>query len=105
MAFMLSLGTLFYVGLLFINAIAVLHEERFLARSKSTEAHMNKGTLAEDYREELVGLGPSSSQGFGDQSATVKYKVINLISAIRTLLRFPLVAINIVVIAYELIFG
>ncbi|KAI8905332.1 Yos1-like protein [Powellomyces hirtus] len=84
MAFMLSLGTLFYVGLLFINAIAVLHEERFLAR---------------------IGLGPSSSQGFGDQSATVKYKVINLISAIRTLLRFPLVAINIVVIVYELIFG
>ncbi|TPX70843.1 hypothetical protein SpCBS45565_g01419 [Spizellomyces sp. 'palustris'] len=82
---MLSLGTLLYVGILFINAIAILHEERFLAR---------------------IGLGQSSHQTqFGDQTNTVKYKVINLISAIRTLLRFPLVAINIIVIVYELIFG
>ncbi|KAI8821457.1 Yos1-like protein [Fimicolochytrium jonesii] len=80
-----SIGTLFYVILLLINAVAILHEERFLAR---------------------IGLAHSSSQAqFGDQTQTVKYKIINLISAIRTLLRFPLVAINIVIIVYELIFG
>ncbi|KAJ3153242.1 hypothetical protein HDU89_000871 [Geranomyces variabilis] len=81
----MSLGTILYVCLLFINAIAVLHEERFLAR---------------------IGLGTLASQSqFGDQSASIKYKLINLISAIRTLLRFPLVGINIIVIVYELIFG
>jgi hypothetical protein len=30
---MLSLGTIFQVVVLFINAIAILNEERFLARS------------------------------------------------------------------------
>lgn len=33
----LGLGQLFYVMLCFINAIAVLSEERFLARSKRDE--------------------------------------------------------------------
>lgn len=32
---MLYLGTILYVGLLFVNAIAILSEERFLARSSS----------------------------------------------------------------------
>lgn len=31
------IGTIFYVGLLLINAMAVLSEDRFLARSKSFE--------------------------------------------------------------------
>lgn len=31
----LGLGTILYVGLLLINAVAVLNEERFLARSES----------------------------------------------------------------------
>jgi hypothetical protein len=30
----LSLGDLYITGLLFLNAIAVLHEQRFLAKSK-----------------------------------------------------------------------
>jgi len=30
---MLGLGTVFYTALLLINAIAILNEERFLARS------------------------------------------------------------------------
>lgn len=32
-------GSLFYIGLLFTNAIAILNEERFLARSASMFAH------------------------------------------------------------------
>ncbi|KAJ3050752.1 hypothetical protein HK097_008254 [Rhizophlyctis rosea] len=83
--FLLNFGTLFYVILLFINAIAVLHEERFLAR---------------------IGMGQTSQQQqFGDPSNSIRYKIINLMSAIRTLLRFPLVAINIIVIVYELLLG
>jgi hypothetical protein len=53
-------GTLFYVSLLFTNAIAILHEERFLAQ---------------------VGLSSSSN----DES--FKSKVSNMIKAVRTLLR------------------
>ncbi|KAL1931468.1 hypothetical protein VTP01DRAFT_9611 [Rhizomucor pusillus] len=81
----LGLGQLFYAILLFINSIAVLSEERFLAR---------------------IGWSAQVDPGFGiDQSQSVKYKIINLISAVRTLMRIPLIAINIVVIMYELLLG
>lgn len=87
---MFGLGKLIYVVLLVINGIAVLSEDRFLNR---------------------IGWGSTSGQadqyGFnaGDSDTSVKTKLINLISAIRTLLRVPLIAINIVVIVYELILG
>ncbi|KAI8815407.1 Yos1-like protein, partial [Cladochytrium replicatum] len=81
----LSLGTLFYVVVLVVNAIAILHEERFLAR---------------------IGLNQSYYQNtFGENQNSIKARIINLMSAVRTLLRIPLIAINIVVIIYELILG
>ncbi|KAG2235420.1 Yos1-like protein [Thamnidium elegans] len=81
----LGLGQLFYVLLCFINAIAVLSEERFLAR---------------------IGWTAQPDAGFGnEQGQTIKYKMINLISAVRTLMRIPLIAINIIVIIYEIILG
>ena len=36
MAISLGLGTIFYVTILLVNAVAILHEERFLARSKNS---------------------------------------------------------------------
>ncbi|KAI9272538.1 Yos1-like protein [Sporodiniella umbellata] len=81
----LGLGHLFYVSLFLINAIAVLSEERFLAR---------------------IGWTVQPESGFGnEQSQSIKYKTVNLISAVRTLMRIPLIGINIIVIIYELIFG
>ncbi|KAG2223160.1 hypothetical protein INT45_011506 [Circinella minor] len=57
----LGLGQLFYAILLFINAIAVLSEERFLAR---------------------IGWSAQVDPGFGvEQTQSVKYKIVNLISA------------------------
>ncbi|KAI9203766.1 Yos1-like protein [Polychytrium aggregatum] len=80
-----TFGQLFYAVLLLINAVAVLHEERFLAK---------------------VGLGQVQSQNqFDPNSISLRSKVVNLISAVRTLLRFPLIGINVLVIIYELIFG
>ncbi|SCU79960.1 LAFA_0B06700g1_1 [Lachancea sp. 'fantastica'] len=81
-----GLGRLFYVVLLLINAVAVLSEERFLRR---------------------IGLGSNSSQShaFGQQESSTKSKIIQLISAIQTLLRIPLIGINILVIVYELLLG
>ncbi|KAK9369634.1 Yos1-like protein [Lipomyces kononenkoae] len=83
---MFGLGRLFYVLLLLINSIAVLSEDRFLAR-----------------------IGWSSvtvDNGFGGaDSSSVKNRMINLISAVRTLMRIPLIGLNATVIIYELLLG
>ncbi|KAL1914515.1 uncharacterized protein VTP21DRAFT_8229 [Calcarisporiella thermophila] len=70
--------------LLFINAIAVLNEERFLAR---------------------IGWSSTSFHGYGDQGQSIKARMVNLISATRTLMRIPLIVINLLVISYRLILG
>jgi len=81
-------GSLFYVGVLLVNAIAVLSEDRFLAR---------------------IGWGSTSAvePAFGGQSdsANVKAKLVNLIASVRTLLRIPLIFLNSLVILYLLILG
>ncbi|KAJ2817979.1 hypothetical protein IWW50_005978, partial [Coemansia erecta] len=73
---MFGFGTLFYVILLLLNGVAVLNEERFLAR---------------------IGWARNSAELYGD-TESVKAKLINLISAVRTLMRIPLIAVNVVVI-------
>ncbi|SCV99878.1 LAFE_0B04500g1_1 [Lachancea fermentati] len=81
-----GLGRLFYVVLMLINAVAVLSEERFLRR---------------------INLGASSDQApvFGQQDSSAKSKLVHLIGAVQTLLRIPLIGINILVIIYELLLG
>lgn len=44
--------------------------------------------------------GGNSSNG-----ESIKSRIINLISATRTLLRIPLIIVNIIVILYELVLG
>ncbi|KAJ5779673.1 hypothetical protein N7457_007393 [Penicillium paradoxum] len=85
--FFFGLGKLVYVIVLIINAIAVLSEDRFLAR---------------------VGWGRTQSEpGFGAtyDSTSVKAKSVNLIASVRTVMRIPLIVINTVIIVYELILG
>ncbi|KAE9410501.1 Yos1-like protein [Gymnopus androsaceus JB14] len=90
------LGTILYVSILLVNAMAVLSEDRFLARIGWTSARppnvSNPGFQAYDQ----MALG---------QEVGIKTKIIDLISAVRTLLRIPLIAVNILVILYELILG
>ena len=96
-------------ALFFINGIAVLSEDRFLARigwSANTSSNANSGSM---------NFGGNSQYGYGDFNGSIgsmtsgsdgiKSRVINLISATRTLLRIPLIIVNIVVIIYELILG
>ncbi|KIY49186.1 Yos1-like protein [Fistulina hepatica ATCC 64428] len=93
------LGKFFYVGLLLVNAVAVLSEDRFLARigwSSSTRQNQNAG-FQQPYDQ--------SSYGVNQQEPGIKDRMIDLIAAVRTLLRIPLIAINIIVIIYELILG
>ncbi|UQC79809.1 uncharacterized protein CLUP02_05289 [Colletotrichum lupini] len=90
---MYILGNFLYIAVLLINAIAVLSEDRFLART-------NRDFLP-------VNLSPSSyDPTFGSSNdASVKAKIINLIASVRTLMRIPLIGINTIIILYELILG
>ncbi|KAL2758761.1 hypothetical protein ACRALDRAFT_207894 [Sodiomyces alcalophilus JCM 7366] len=65
---MYLIGNFFYISLLLINAIAILSEDRFLAR---------------------INLSPSSyDPAFGaGPDASIKAKIINLIASVRTLMR------------------
>ncbi|KAH7887748.1 Yos1-like protein [Phlebopus sp. FC_14] len=96
---MLTLGTVLYVALLMINAMAVLSEDRFLARIGWSSASPQNPTTGfqQPYDQ--------SAYGYGQQDVGVKVRIINLISAVRTLMRIPLIGLNLVVIVYELILG
>ncbi|KAJ2494893.1 hypothetical protein IWW47_004360, partial [Coemansia sp. RSA 2052] len=50
------------------------------------------------------GWARNSAELYGD-TESVKAKLINLISAVRTLMRIPLIAANVVVIVYALVLG
>ncbi|KKA26492.1 hypothetical protein TD95_004488 [Thielaviopsis punctulata] len=83
---MLFFGSFFYIAVLLTNAIAILSEDRFLAR---------------------INLSPTSyDPAFGASSdSNVQVKIINLIASVRTLMRVPLIACNTLIIIYELVLG
>ncbi|XP_015928703.1 immediate early response 3-interacting protein 1 [Parasteatoda tepidariorum] len=78
-----SLYNLFEATLLCVNAIAVLHEERFLAK---------------------VGWGRDQSRGFGEEPG-VKGQLMNLIHSVRTVMRIPLIFLNALIIIFKLVLG
>ncbi|BCR95960.1 hypothetical protein CBS63078_7615 [Aspergillus niger] len=85
--FFFGLGKLVYVIILLINSLAVLSEDRFLAR---------------------IGWGRTQNDpAFGAtyDTTSVKAKTINLIASVRTVMRIPLIVINTIIIVYELILG
>jgi len=97
---MLYLGTLLYVGTLLVNALAVLSEERFLARIGwgSMQAQAAAAAYNQPY-----GQGYDQTGYGGQQDIGPKARIINLIGAVRTLMRIPLIALNLIIIVYELI--
>ena len=80
----LTLGALLEAGLLMINAICILHEQRFLA----------KGGWASD----------SASRVFREPPG-VKTQFLNIIHSTRTIMRIPLIFINMLVIVKKLLLG
>ncbi|XP_054714985.1 immediate early response 3-interacting protein 1-like [Uloborus diversus] len=78
-----TLYNLFEATLLCINAIAVLHEKRFLDK---------------------VGWGRGQSRGFGEEPG-VKGQLMNLIHSVRTVMRIPLIFLNAIVIIFKLVLG
>ncbi|KXN86263.1 Protein transport protein yos1 [Leucoagaricus sp. SymC.cos] len=93
-------GTMLQVSLLLVNAIAILNEERFLARIGWASP---RGRQAQN---PAVGYNQGYDQtGYGDQDVGVKARLVELINAVRTLMRIPLIVVNILVILYELLWG
>ncbi|KAL2367680.1 hypothetical protein RJZ57_007955 [Blastomyces gilchristii] len=75
--FLFGLGKLIYVIVLTINAIAILSEDRFLAR---------------------IGWGRTQyDPGFGaaPDNTSIKAKSVNLIASVRTVMRIPFLLIPI----------
>jgi len=81
---MFTLWSLIEASLLCLNAVCILHEERFL----------NK-----------VGWGATAQvQGFGEPTTT-KSQMLNLVRSIRTVAKIPLIFLNIVAIIFKLLLG
>ncbi|KAM0712280.1 hypothetical protein Q7P37_011374 [Cladosporium fusiforme] len=83
-----SFGGLFQVSVLLVNAIAVLSEDRFLARIGWGNAQQSEPSF-----------------GGAQDGASVKAKTINLINSVRTLMRIPLIFLNILIIIWAVAFG
>jgi len=98
----MGLTNIMRISLLLVNAVAVLSEERFLARiGWSTEqVHTGPQGFAQPY-DAYGGGGAAAAQA----DMSVKTKIIHLISAVRTLMRMPLIIFNGSWILYELLFG
>ncbi|XP_054839673.1 immediate early response 3-interacting protein 1-like [Eublepharis macularius] len=82
MAFILY--SLLQAALLVVNAIAVLHEERFLRR---------------------IGWGTDQGIGGFGEDPGIKGQLMNLIRSVRTVMRVPLIGVNTVTIVLLLLFG
>ncbi|XP_060617208.2 immediate early response 3-interacting protein 1 [Anolis sagrei] len=79
-----TLYALLQAALLFVNAIAVLHEERFLRR---------------------IGWGADQGIGGFGEDPGIKGQLMNLIRSVRTVMRVPLIGVNTVTIVLLLLFG
>ncbi|KAJ3527874.1 hypothetical protein NM208_g10493 [Fusarium decemcellulare] len=102
-------GSFLYVCVLLINAVAVLSEDRFLARSMppfTRPMHPQTPSNKNVFRS-LVNLSPASyDPAFGSgPDASIKAKIIHLIASVRTIMRMPLIFVNSVIILYELVLG
>jgi len=93
------LGAILYATLLLINAMAILNEDRFLARIGWASAQPPNMNAA--FRQ------PYDQTGYGvtQPDVGVKVRLINLIGAVRTLMRIPLIGLNLVVIVYQVLLG
>ncbi|KAI1627584.1 Yos1-like-domain-containing protein [Exophiala viscosa] len=79
---------------LFLNAVAILSEDRFLARIGWGKSQLNDPAA-----------GGAAFGTPGQDPESFRSKGINLISSIRTLCRVPLIFVNTVIIIYELMLG
>jgi len=87
----LSIYNLLEASLLMVNAIVVLHEERFLAK-----IGWGRRSLSMINAPQMYGQANDPS---------MKAQMLNMIHSIRTVMSVPLIFVNIIVIVIKLIFG
>jgi len=78
-----GLYSLLEAVLLVVNAMAVLNEERFLSK---------------------VGWGSDQMAAYGEQPSA-KQQMLNLVRSVRTVMRIPLIGVNLFVIVVKLLMG
>ncbi|KAF8469741.1 ER-to-golgi transport membrane protein [Kalaharituber pfeilii] len=93
--------SLFKVIILIINGIAILSEDRFLARIGWSALPPPQPHPHDPYSAHMAQM----QMGQMSDPNSIKAKLINLISAVRVLMRIPLIGLNTLVILYELILG
>ena len=87
-------------GLLLLNAAAILHKERFLDKLGWTEqAVMAAQTMMTDPYNPMYGQAPQA------QSDTMKTQFLKFVIAVQTIMRVPLIFINLFAISLELLLG
>ncbi|KAJ7068265.1 ER-to-golgi transport membrane protein [Mycena amicta] len=91
-------GKIIYVSMLVVNSMAVLSEDRFLARIGWASQAANGNAGYQQTYDPQTGYGVQQEVG-------LKARLIDLISAVRTLMRIPLIGVNILIIIYELALG
>ena len=81
-----ALYSLVQAIVLCLNAVCVLNEKRFLNKISSTSS--------------------SHHRGFGeDHSLAVSSRALHLIRAVQTVMKIPLIALNVMVMTVEVLFG
>jgi immediate early response 3-interacting protein 1 len=89
---MFTLWTLLEASLLCLNAVCVLHEERFLAKCKFIKFPTNKCSNSSKiykifHNLFLVGWGSANIQQQAFEPPTVKTQILNLVRSIRTVVK------------------
>ncbi|XP_015789161.1 immediate early response 3-interacting protein 1 [Tetranychus urticae] len=88
----ITLYNLYESILLVINAVAILHEERFLNKIGWGRNQNNPMNFNQPY-------------GVPPPQPGVKANILNLIHSIRTVMRVPLIFLNVVTILFKLLVG
>ena len=79
-----ALYSLVQAIVLCLNAVCVLNEERFLSKLSASAPH----------------------RGFGEKSnGAIASQALNLVRAVQTVMKIPLIALNVMVMTVEVLFG
>ncbi|POY70732.1 hypothetical protein BMF94_6142 [Rhodotorula taiwanensis] len=107
-------GRVTYFALLMVNAVAVLNKERFLVPLGLTTSQYQQQQQQQQMQQQQSAYGGFDAYGMPIQGQMgggaggdpgIKMRAIQLVDAIRTLMRIPLIPINLVVILYEVLMG
>ena len=101
-----TIYALLKAGLLFLNAAAILHKERFLDKLgwAETAAALNDPMNAAAAFGAYPG-GPMNQMQQPGSPDSMKMQFLKFVTAVQTIMRFPLIFINLFAIGLELLLG